>query len=56
MKKFQLVRDLAIIKTHLYQLISDPQFYGINEPGLSKLRYIYNKVVALYDTLTGVED
>jgi hypothetical protein len=56
MKKFQLLRDLAIIKNHLYQLISDPQFYDIKEPALTKLRYIYDKVTALYDALTGVED
>jgi hypothetical protein len=56
MKKIQLVRELAIIKNHLYQIVSNPRFYDIKEPALTKLRYIYDKVTALYDALTGVED
>jgi hypothetical protein len=56
MKKFYIVRELAIVKNHLYQIISDPRFYDIKEPALTKLRYVYNKVSSLYDALTGVED
>jgi len=56
MKKFYIVKELAIIKNHLYQIVSDPEFYDIKEPALTKLRYIYDKVAKLYDALTGVED
>jgi len=56
MKKFYIARELAIVKTHLYQLVSDPKFYGIKEPGLTKLKYVYDKVATLLDALTGVED
>jgi hypothetical protein len=56
MKKIHIVRELAIIKNHLYQIITDPKFYGVEEPARSKLMYVYKKVSALYDMLTGVEN
>ena len=55
MKGVDIIKELAIIKSHLYQLISDPQFYGVKEPGLTKLKYVYNKVASLLDALTGAE-
>lgn len=53
MKRADIIKELAIIKSHLYQLISDPQFYGVKEPGLTKLKYVYSKVASLLDALTG---
>ena len=52
---FHIVRELAIVKNHLYQILSNPRFYGVGEPGLTKLRYVYNKISSLYDALTVVE-
>jgi hypothetical protein len=54
-KGVDIIKELAVIKSHLYQLISDPQFYGVKEPGLTKLKYVYNKVASLLDALTGAE-
>ena len=56
MKKFYIARELAIVKNHLYQIISNPEFYSIGEPGLTKLKYVYDKIASLYDIVTGVED
>jgi len=54
-KSVDIIKELAIVKTNLYQLVSDPKFYNVGEPGLTKLKYVYNKIVLLFDALTGVD-
>jgi hypothetical protein len=54
-KGVDIIKELATVKAHLYQIISDPRFYGVEEPALTKLKYVYNKIVLLLDALTGAE-
>jgi hypothetical protein len=54
-KKVDVLRELAIVKAQLHQLISDPRFYGVDEPGLTKLKYVYSKIATLLDALTGAD-
>ena len=56
MKKFYYIaRELAIVKNHLYQIISNPEFYNIGEPALTKLKYVYDKIASLYDSVSRIE-
>ena len=48
------LRILSNIVKMVKEIIDDPEFYGVKEPALSRLNYIYKRLNELYDLESGV--
>ena len=51
----QKLRILITLIKMLKETIDDPEFYGVKEPALSRLNFIYKRLNELYDLESGVE-
>ena len=51
----QKLRILITLIKMLNEIIDEHEFYGIREPALSRLNYIYKRLNELYDLESGVD-
>jgi len=51
----QKLRILTNLIKMLNEILNDPEFYGVKEPALSRLNFIYKRLNELYDLESGVE-